>query len=165
MAVNLYEAMFVVDAARGTSAVPDIVRHIAGLLTRHEAQIERIELWDERKLAYPIQRAKRGMYFLVYFRAEAEAIAEMRGTVRLSEQILRLLILRTDQPKPPRGPLYTAEGEQTEPPAEPAAEPKPEDTPTPAVEPKPEDTPTPAVESQGDVAEQPEVKDEESGNE
>lgn len=130
LAVNLYEAMFVVDAARGASAVPDIVRHIAGLVTRHEAEIDRIELWDERKLAYPIQKAKRGMYFLVYFRADAEAIAELRATIRLSEQILRLLILRAEKPGPVKGQLYTAEGdpmatpaEPTAPPAEPSAEP------------------------------------------
>ncbi|NLW49387.1 MAG: 30S ribosomal protein S6 [Candidatus Brocadiaceae bacterium] len=111
MAPNLYEAMFVVDAARGTSAVPDIVRHIAGLLTRHEAQIERIELWEERKLAYPIQKAKRGMYFLVYFQAEPDAIAQIRHTVRLSEQILRVLVLRAEQVVPPKGQMYTPEGE------------------------------------------------------
>ena len=122
MAVNLYEAMFVVDAARGASAVPDVVRHVAGLMTRHEAEIERIELWDERKLAYPIQKAKRGMYFLVYFRADAAVIAELRATIRLSEQILRVLILRAEQPGPVKGQLYTAEGEPMKAPPQPGAQ-------------------------------------------
>jgi small subunit ribosomal protein S6 len=144
LSVNLYEAMFVVDAARGASAVPDIIRHIAGLLTRHDAQIDRMELWEERKLAYPIQKAKRGMYFLVYFRADAEAIAEIRGSVRLSEQILRLLILRTDEPQPPKGQLYTPEGEPL---ATPAA-------------PKPEGAPVAAAEPQGSEDEPAEVDDE-----
>ena len=167
LAVNLYEAMFVVDAARGGSAVPDIVRHIAGLVTRHEAEIERIELWDERKLAYPIQKAKRGMYFLVYFRADAEAIAELRATIRLSEQILRLLILRAEKPGPVKGQLYTAEGELPETPAEPTAAPaeptaapaeptaapaEPSAEPTaapaePSAEPTPEGQQTPAAEA------------------
>ena len=149
LAVNLYEAMFVVDAARGASAVPDIVRHIAGLLTRHEAQIERLEFWEERKLAYPIKKAKRGMYFLVYFRAKAEEIAELRNTVRLSEQILRLLILSTEEPQPPKGQLYTPEGEALAPPAG-----------TVAAQPKPEAAPVAAVEAHGDAVERTDPEDE-----
>jgi len=142
--------MFVVDAARGASAVPDVVRHIAGLMTRHEAEIERIELWDERKLAYPIQKAKRGMYFLVYFRADAETIAELRATIRLSEQVLRLLILRAEKPGPVKGQLYTPEGEPTETPAEPTAAPA-----VPSAEPTPEGRQTPAAEAVAHLSEQP----------
>jgi len=148
--------MFVVDAARGASAVPDVVRHIAGLMTRHEAEIERIELWDERKLAYPIQKAKRGMYFLVYFRADAQAIAELRATIRLSEQVLRLLILRAEKPGPVKGQLYTPEGELTEAPPEPAAPAVPTAAPAvPSAEPTPEGRQTPAAEAVAHLSEQP----------
>lgn len=115
---NLYEAMFVVDAAKGGSAFPDTIRHIAGLLTRNGADIQRMERWEERKLAYPIRRVKRGIYILVYFAADGSAIDEIRRAADLSEEVLRVLILRAEQVSPVKGQLYSIEGEEVEAPAE-----------------------------------------------
>ncbi len=128
MAINLYEAMFLVDARKGGSEFPDIIRHIANMLERVDAEILRIERWAERKLAYRIQRAKRGIYIQVYFRAEGSAIRELRHDVQLSEQLLRVLVLRKDEPDPVTGELYTPEGELIEEPEEAPAEEQPEET-------------------------------------
>jgi small subunit ribosomal protein S6 len=103
--------MFVVDAAKGGSEFPKIIRHIADLLTRQGAAIERMERWDERKLSYPIGQAKRGIYILVYFRADGGAISQLRANVGLSEELLRLLVLRVEKQSPVRGQLFTPQGE------------------------------------------------------
>ncbi len=116
MAVKLYEAMFIVDASKGGSEFPDVVRLIAEILTRYEGQIERIEKWDERKFAYPIKNVKRGIYILVYFRVDGDAIAEIRRGVELSEDLLRVLILAVEEPSPVAGQLYSPEGEEIAPP-------------------------------------------------
>ncbi len=111
MAANLYEAMFVVDAAKGGPEFAGIVRHIAGILGRVDAELVRVERWDERRLSYRIGRAKRGIYVLVYFRAEGAAIAEIRHDVQLSEDLLRVLVLRAEGMSPVRGELLSVEGE------------------------------------------------------
>lgn len=122
MADNLYEAMFVVDSAVGGSEFPEVIQHIAGLITRHGAKIERIEKWEERKFAYPIKRVKRGIYILVFFRAEGSVIEEMRRLIGLSEQVLRALILRAESMSTVQGELYNEEGEMiAEAPAAPVA--------------------------------------------
>ncbi len=112
MATKLYEAMFVVDAARGGSDFPDTVRLIAQTLQDHGAEIERIERWAERKFAYTIKGSKRGFYILVYFRAEPDAIADIREDVALSEDLLRVLILLAEHVSPVTGDLFTPDGEQ-----------------------------------------------------
>jgi ribosomal protein S6 len=113
LAQKLYEAMFVVDAAKGGSEFPATIRHIADLIRRHDAEIERIEKWEERKFAYPIKGIKRGIYVLVFFRAEGSVIAEMRRLIGLSEVVLRVLILKANELSEVKGQLYTAEGEET----------------------------------------------------
>ena len=119
LAANLYEAMFVVDSAKGGPQFPDTIRHIADMLQRYGAQIERMELWEERKFAYPIKKVKRGIYILVYFTAGGSAIAEIRSAVGLSEEVLRVLIVRPEQMSPVKGQLYSPEGTLVE--APPAA--------------------------------------------
>ena len=64
MALNLYEAMFLVDSARGGSQFSAVVQHISELIERHEGKVERIERWAERKLAYPIKHVEKGIYVL-----------------------------------------------------------------------------------------------------
>ncbi len=114
MAVKLYEGMFVVDSAKGGTEFPATVRLIAGMLTRHGAEIERIEKWAERKFAYTIKQSKRGIYILTYFKAEGSAIAAIREDVALSEDILRVLILTPHAVVPAVGDIYNAEGEMIE---------------------------------------------------
>jgi len=107
--------MFLVDPARGGSHFPATVRHIAGLLKREDAQIERIEKWAELKLTYPIKGVERGIYVLVYFRLEPGRVAELRRAVSLSEEIMRVLILKDPVVAEVKGDLYDAEGERIEP--------------------------------------------------
>ena len=118
MKQKLYEAMFLLDAAKGGSELPTLIRHICGLLQREEAEIERIEKWDERKMAYRIRGVERGLYVLVYFRADPGRIAVLRRAVNLSEEILRVLFLQVDEVPPATGEVLSADGEKIEAPAE-----------------------------------------------
>ncbi len=151
MAVKLYEGMFVVDAARGGARFEESVRHIAQLLTRQGAEIERVEKWDERKLAYPIQHVKRGIYILVYFRADGPAITEIRLMTALSEQVLRVLILRVEEPGPVKGQLYSPEGQLLEQPEETPEAPETEEAEGPETEQTEEQEAEEPVKAEGDA--------------
>ena len=111
MAVKLYEGMFIVDSAKGGSEFPGTIRLIASMLTRHGAQIDRVEKWAERKFAFPIKQSKRGIYVLVYFNVDGQAISKIREDISLSEEILRVLILTPFAVSPAVGEIYSPEGE------------------------------------------------------
>jgi ribosomal protein S6 len=102
--------MFIIDSAKGGSEFPGAIRLIASMLTRHGAQIDRIEKWAERKFAFPIKQAKRGIYVLVYFNVDGQAIQKIREDIALSEEILRVLILTPHAVSPAIGEIYSAEG-------------------------------------------------------
>jgi len=53
--------------------------------------------WDERKLAYDIERKSRGTYILCYFKADTQRIAGIEKDVQLSEKVMRVLILGTEK--------------------------------------------------------------------
>jgi len=106
--------MFLMDPAL-SSDWPKAEAEINRLLQRAEAEVLGIKNWDERKLAYPINRHKRGLYVLSYFRASPEKLVALERDVRLSEPVLRALFIRrekmneeqvakslaADPPKPP----------------------------------------------------------------
>ena len=93
--MKTYEGMFLFDptfASDLTAARTEIER----ILQRAEAELIVCKKWEERRLAYTIKGHKRGCYVLTYFKAPPDSIPAIERDTRLSEHILRLLILRAD---------------------------------------------------------------------
>ena len=90
---KLYEAMFVVDSAKAKEDYAKMEKECLGCLTRHGAEIVKAVKWDDRRLAYEIEKVKRGAYILAHFNADSQAIARMERQCALNENILRVLIL------------------------------------------------------------------------
>ena len=94
---QLYEGMFLVDVARASSDWDGIISTIKKILERDGAEIISIKKWDDRKLAYDIKSHSRGIYILSYFRVDGTKISEIENNIRLSEQVIRTLILNAEQ--------------------------------------------------------------------
>ncbi len=92
-----YEVMFVVYNKDGQKNHGYLEEHLRGLLARIDANVVRINRWDERQLAYEIKGQKEGIFYLAYFEADGEKIAQLRRDSGLSEYVLRLLVLRLDR--------------------------------------------------------------------
>lgn len=92
----LYEGMFLFDSTAVHADAVTATDALRVVLDRAEAEIVTMYKWDERKLAYPIKGQKRGLYLLVYFKARGTQIPNIERDVKLSDHILRCLILRAD---------------------------------------------------------------------
>ena len=90
---KLYEGMFLIDSALPGADWDGIIAAIRTILEKAEAEIVSIEKWDDRRLAYDIKRTSRGTYILSYFRVDGGRIQDIEKSVRLSEKIIRVLIL------------------------------------------------------------------------
>ncbi len=99
IAPKLYEAMFLVDSAKAAANWDGIQASIRSLLGKCDAEILSLKKWDERRLAYDIERQSRGTYILCYFKGDGQKIGDLERNVQLSEDILRVLILRGDHVK------------------------------------------------------------------
>jgi len=93
--LNTYEAMLLFDPSLGAD-LGKVEAEVNRLMERSGGRVLMWGKWDERRLAYPIKRHKRGVYVLVYFQAEADRITGLERDVQLSESVLRSLVLRAD---------------------------------------------------------------------
>jgi len=94
-AKNTYEGLFLFPQSV-TANLQEAIDHLQGFLDRAEAEVISMRKWDERKLAYDIKGNKRGVYFLVYFKAPAEKMQQLDRDCNLSELMLRAMLLRVD---------------------------------------------------------------------
>lgn len=53
-------------------------------------------LWEERKLAYPINGQGKGTYWIMYFNMDTSKLTEFNRTCQLDENIVRHLVLKVD---------------------------------------------------------------------
>jgi small subunit ribosomal protein S6 len=93
---QLYEGMFLVDVAKASSDWDGVISNITKILEKSGAEIISIKKWDDRKLAYDIKGQSRGVYIISYFKVDGPKIQEIEKNLRLSEQIMRLLILNAE---------------------------------------------------------------------
>ena len=97
--MNQYEAMFLFDPTFGSS-FEKCETEIRRLMQRAEGELLFCRRWEERRLAYRIRGRKRGVYVLTYFKAKPDKITPLERDAELSENILRLLVLRADDVTP-----------------------------------------------------------------
>jgi small subunit ribosomal protein S6 len=96
MAANVYECLFLLDPNKVAGDVPRAAEQIKAILERNHAEILASRPWDDRRLAYPIKNHKKGLYYLMYFRTEGKNLVTIEHDFRLSELVLRNLVLKID---------------------------------------------------------------------
>ena len=87
-----YEGMFLFGTA-ATSNVDGALDTVRGFIEKHGGRIHVLKKWDDRKLAYEIKKQQRGLYVLAFFEAPTAAITAIDRDCRLSEDVIRALIL------------------------------------------------------------------------
>jgi small subunit ribosomal protein S6 len=107
IATRQYEGMFLIGPA-ATQENEGGIKLVRAVLERHNATPTVLKKWDERKLTYEVKRQKRGTFIITYFTALPSAIAGIERDVKLSEDILRVLVTEADH-------LTQAEMEAVEP--------------------------------------------------
>ena len=89
--------MFLLDSALAGSDWDGVNNTIKTILEKAGAEIVTTKKWDDRKLAYEIKGKNRGTYILCYFRVDGGKIKDIENAVKLSEKIMRVLILSAEK--------------------------------------------------------------------
>jgi small subunit ribosomal protein S6 len=125
--------MFILDSNRYARDPGGVSGRIPQMVEEFNGEMLANRLWNEQKLAFPINGHRKGTYWLSYFRMDSRKVADFNRACQLNEDVLRNLTLKVD-PRlvdtlvaHARGePLPTPAAEQ--PAGDKAAEPKSEDT-------------------------------------
>lgn len=94
---RIYEGMFVLPQTFVREDKERAFELLTSALAKHDAEVKYMDVWSERSLAYEINHVREASYVLVYFEAESEAVAKIERTFRITDNILRLLIVRPEK--------------------------------------------------------------------
>jgi small subunit ribosomal protein S6 len=86
--------MFLLDSTKAAVNWDEAVQGVHDILGKNQSEIVASRQWDERRLAYSIEGHKKGTYLLTYFRTDGSMLKEIVAACKLSDLILRELILK-----------------------------------------------------------------------
>ncbi len=90
-----YEAMFLISQSEAVDFA-GVIQHITDCMTRHGGELISMKKWDERRLAYEIDKQRRGVYLLAYFSCDGTEITAIERDLNLSERVMRHMFIRAD---------------------------------------------------------------------
>ena len=88
--------MFIFNAnayARNPGNVGNIVKDIVDSVG---GELLASRMWNEQKLAYPINGQRKGVYWLSYVRLDGDSLPKFNRACKLNETILRHLVITID---------------------------------------------------------------------
>lgn len=92
-----YELMYIVHPEMEETAFNDLVEKVSGWIKESGGEVENVDLWGKRKLAYPIQKQNEGQYVLMKTQLDPTYCSELEHNLGLQEPIMRFLITAEEE--------------------------------------------------------------------
>jgi small subunit ribosomal protein S6 len=93
--MNKYESIFVISALLEDEKIQEIIEKVKNLI-ESSGQLEKVDEWGKRRLAYEVNDQKEGYYVLLHFSAEPEFPVELERIYKITEGVLKYLIVRRE---------------------------------------------------------------------
>lgn len=121
--MNQYEVMYIIDAALEDSARVELIDRFSELVKKNGGEVDRVDEWGKRRLAYAINYKTEGYYVLMYIKGPSAMPQELERNFRISDKVLRSLVVRYEGELPAkREPLKPYVAREAAAPAENAVE-------------------------------------------
>lgn len=93
--INKYETIFVLDVNMGDEQLEAMSNKFQELIAAN-GEIESVDVWGKRRLAYPINYKTEGYYVLVNFSSKPEFPKELERVYGITEGVLREIVVKKE---------------------------------------------------------------------
>lgn len=97
--MRYYEVLFIVKPTLTEDEIKAKFDFVKDVIEKNGGEIAGITEMGARKLAYKIDKYERGIYFVIYFRANPNLISELVRNLRYNEDIIRFLTVKYETKK------------------------------------------------------------------
>lgn len=91
-----YELAFIIQPNVDDEGVTGVVEKVTQFVKTVSGEVTSVNVWGRRNLAYPIDNHREGVYVLVQAKLSPSSLPELEGTLKLSEEIIRYLLVKVE---------------------------------------------------------------------
>lgn len=106
-----YETVLVYNPDLEDAALEAEISKVRELVESSKGSIDKKDIWGKRELSYEIQNRTYGHYVLLEFTGEASLVGDLERQLKLSEPVLRHLVVKKDRFAPDGRPTDNEETE------------------------------------------------------
>jgi len=86
-----YETLTVLHPELPEAQIRETIDRAKRLIEEGGGQVQAMQEWGMRELAYPIRKLHRGYYVLAEYTAGADVVKELERTLKIADEILRFV--------------------------------------------------------------------------
>jgi len=91
--MNKYELMYILVNTGNDEERDEMIEKVNALITKNGGVVESVDKMGNKKLAYEINKKHEGYYVLVNFSSDASVPAVVSNTLRITEGVLRFIVV------------------------------------------------------------------------
>ena len=91
-----YEVTFIIDSALEDEKKDATVETVQSIIAA-DGEVEKVDVWGLKKLAYPIDKKEEGYYAVVEFQGNPTLPKELDRRLKISDNVIRHIIINKDE--------------------------------------------------------------------
>jgi len=95
--MRVYEELFIVKPDTAEEEVDGFVDQLKTLITTAKGNIDKVDNWGVRKLAYRVSKYAEGRYILIQFSSSPESVKEIERRLRVTDMVIKFITVRIDE--------------------------------------------------------------------
>ena len=97
MTKRQYELVYLLPPDSTEQQVAEVHQQVEAVVSRLNGQIDKMDNWGRRKLAYEIAHHKEAVYVLEVITGSGELMKELDRRFRVMDQVIRHMVVRVDR--------------------------------------------------------------------
>ncbi|HSN65333.1 MAG TPA: 30S ribosomal protein S6 [Fusibacter sp.] len=90
-----YESIFILRPSLEEEKRIEVIEKFKAIISA-DGEIEKVEEWGNRKLAYEIEKIRDGYYVLVTFKANPTLPLELERNFKISDDVIRYIVINLE---------------------------------------------------------------------
>ena len=92
--MNKYEALYILNASLDDATKDALIERFKSVVEGEGGSVESVDKWGVKKLAYEIAFKSEGYYVLMTFEAKPETPAELERQMRITDDVMRFIVVK-----------------------------------------------------------------------
>ena len=97
--MNRYELTYIIDTVLEESARKELIEKFNQLIVANGGEVEKVDEWGKRRLAYAIDYKTEGYYVLTTFQANPDVPREIERNLQINDSVIRYLVVKLEEKK------------------------------------------------------------------
>ena len=94
--MNKYESVVIINPSVDEEGVKALIQRFTDLINT-DGKVESCEELGKKRLAYEIKKNKEAYYVVFNFEAKPELITELERNYRITDEVIKFIVIRKDE--------------------------------------------------------------------